>query len=123
MDFDGSLFFAWPTVFSTQQRHLTPPVANWYCKQMNIVSAFACRSAGEYSGCFFWQSLLFLREKWPLPSRQWFLWLPVALSIHCFGGGNLGPVVVCVHSVDRRVGYLAVVISRPQSGSTHEFCS
>lgn len=66
-----------------------------YCKQMNVANASDCCSAGEYLGCFSWQFLLFLREKWPLPSLQWFLWLPMAVSIHCFRHGTLGLVAVC----------------------------
>lgn len=85
---------------STQARRFIPLVAEWclllaYCKQMDVANAFVCWSAGGYLGCFSWQFLLLLREKWPLPSLQWFLWLPMAISIYCFRHGTLGLVAVC----------------------------
>lgn len=86
---------------STQGRRFVPLAAKRcrlllvYCKQMNVANALDCCSAGEYLGCFSWQFLLFLREKWPLPSLQWFLWLPMAASIHRFRHGIPGLVAVC----------------------------
>lgn len=66
---------------------------------------------------------MFLREKWPVPSLQLFLWLSVAASsTHCFRCRNPG-LWWCAFSVNRQVRHWAIPTSREHSARTHGFWS